>query len=66
MRYTDNPANYTYIPNHNPRAEPPAPTTEDLQRQLIRIETRLVKLMQHLGLDAYGDPLHADAYGDPI
>ena len=66
MRYTDNPANITYIPNHNPITLPSAQSIEDLQRQLIRIETRLVKLMQHLGLDAYGDPLHADAYGDPI
>ena len=38
---------------------------EDLQRQLTRIETRLVKLMHHMGLDTQGNP-HLDAYGDPL
>lgn len=57
MRYTDNQPNFTYIPDFNPVTLPSAQSVEDLQRQLVRIETRLVKLMHHMGLDTYGDPL---------
>ena len=52
---TDNPSNYT---------PPSAQAIEDLKRYLIRIETRLVKLMHHMGLDTQGNP-HLDAFGDP-
>lgn len=41
-----------------PTARPAPPLTiDDINRQLIRIETRLVKLMHHMGLDTHGDPL---------
>ena len=33
------------------------PTNEELQRQMTRIETRLVKLMHHMGIDTHGNPL---------
>ena len=47
----------TYLMDFKPVTLPSAQSIEDLQRQLVRIETRLVKLMQHMGLDAYGDLL---------
>lgn len=40
-----------------PAAPPPDPI-EDLRRRATRIETRLVRLMAHHGLDADGDPLY--------
>lgn len=57
MRYTDN---VLTTPGYNPpqrstypeRLQPP--TNEDIITHLIRIETRLVKLMYHVGLDANG------------
>ena len=30
---------------------------EDLKRQLTRIETRLVKLMNHMGIDTFGNEI---------
>ena len=33
---------------------PPQPTLTDIAAQLVRMETRLVKLMYHVGLDANG------------
>lgn len=40
-------------PNYPTKLEPQAP---DIDARLTRIETRLVKLMQHLGLQADGSP----------
>jgi len=40
-------------PNYPAKLEPQAP---DLDARLTRIETRLVKLMMHLGLQADGSP----------
>ena len=52
MRYTDN---LPYAPLQAPAAKlQPQPTNEDIINHLIRIETRLVKLMYHVGLDANG------------
>ena len=56
------PPAYDSMPAHRPA---PAPTNEELQRQMTRIETRLVKLMHHMGIDTHGNPL-LDAYGDPL
>lgn len=53
MRYTDTPT--TPRPPSPPEQAPP-PTNDDIINQLIRIETRLVKLMHHSGLDANGRP----------
>ena len=30
---------------------------EDLRRQITRIETRLVKLMNHMGIDTFGNEI---------
>lgn len=35
---------------------PPEPTIKDLMERLARTETRLVRLLHHLGLDADGNP----------
>lgn len=61
MRYTDN-LPYTHGTHGTPptlgRATYPPqavqPTNEDIINHLIRIETRLVKLMYHSGLEANG------------
>lgn len=39
-----------------PPTPPPAPTLQELQDRLVRMETRMVRLMAHLGLDADGNP----------
>ena len=36
---------------------PKAQSMEDLQQHISRIETRLVKLMHHMGIDTHGNPL---------
>lgn len=46
------PAYFDKMPTHMV-----APTPQDLQRQMTRIETRLVKLMNHMGIDTHGNPL---------
>lgn len=52
MRCPD--TDYKYPANFNAVPKPPAATMLDMANQLIRMETRLVKLMYHLGLDANG------------
>ena len=68
MRYTDNltPSHLKTPPRPKTFSEPtifvpgcgakpqPQPTMLDIANQLIRMETRLVKLMYHVGLDANG------------
>lgn len=65
MRYPDtnpNPSLLTYphlphlpgLPLTYPPHPPAQPTNEAIINHLIRIETRLVKLMYHVGLDANG------------
>ena len=50
MIYLD-PTRTLPLPATKPR---PQPTNEDVLNHLIRMETRLVKLMYHVGLDANG------------
>jgi hypothetical protein len=42
--------------DHNPMGPPKTPAAQTVEERLIRMETRLVRLMQHIGLDADGNP----------
>lgn len=43
-------------PHKDPRGESFLPTNDQILRRLVRMETRLAKLMNHLGLKANGEP----------
>lgn len=52
--------NFTYPPAYDAmpaHRTSQTPTNEDIQRQLVRIETRLVKLMIHMGIDTFGNEI---------
>lgn len=42
-------------PSKDPRGEAFLPTNDQILRRLVRMETRLAKLMNHLGLKANGE-----------
>lgn len=53
-----------------PRGESFHPTNDQILRRLVRMETRLAKLMNHLGLKANGEafvkhtPIEYDSFKD--
>lgn len=55
---TPAPLHYDRYP-YTPPPDEAIPTLE-IATRLRRMETRMVKLMRHLGLDAQGDPLPPD------
>lgn len=52
-------SNFSYPPVFDglPAYRPAQPTNEEIQKQMTRIETRLVVLMNHMGIDTFGNEI---------
>ena len=54
-QYNAPPPTPSFMPSAPP-TPPPTPTMEDILNRLVRIETRLVRLLANMGYDSHGEP----------